>query len=188
MPKNFMHWYRVLKIGPPTIAILTVTVKVAAVMTLHMDGFSTKISFGYQVKKGISNKVFDMISRPIVNSSVILKHNSVLHESYIEQYAYKNDFRDVYASLSQGKQIEELDYHVHNSLLYHLGKLCIPHRERNNIIRDAHTSFTAGHFGVGKIVVNIQRYCYWPCMFDNVSHFIRGCYLCKTSNPNNRVL
>ena len=67
-----------------------------------------------------------MISMPIVNSSIILKHNSVMHESYIEQYAYDSDFQDVYESLIQGNQNEKLDYHVHNSLLYHLGNLCIP--------------------------------------------------------------
>ena len=66
-----------------------------------------------------------MISRPIVNSFVILKHNFVLQESYIEQYANDSGFQEVYTSLSQGNQIEELDYHVHNSLLYHLVKLCI---------------------------------------------------------------
>ena len=66
-----------------------------------------------------------MLSRPIVNSSTILKHNSVLHESYIEQYAYDNEIQDVYARLRQQNQIEELDYHVQNSLLYHLVKLCI---------------------------------------------------------------
>lgn len=43
-----------------------------------------------------------MISRPIINSSIILKHNFVLHEIYIEKYAYDNDFQDVYASLWQG--------------------------------------------------------------------------------------
>lgn len=67
-----------------------------------------------------------MLSRPIVNSSIILKHNSILHESCIEKYAYDNDFQDVYTILRQGNQIEVLDYHVHNSFLYHLGKLCIP--------------------------------------------------------------
>ena len=78
----------------------------------------------------------------------------------------------MYASLSQGNQIEVLDYHVHNCLLYHLGKLCIPQGERNNIIREVHISFIVGHFGVGKTIANLQRYCYWPHMFDNVSHFI----------------
>ena len=49
-----------------------------------------------------------MLFRPIVNSSIILKHNSIMHESYIEQYAYDSDFQDVYESLSQGNQNEEL--------------------------------------------------------------------------------
>lgn len=50
-----------------------------------------------------------MLSRPIGNSFIILKHNSILHERYIEKYAYDKDFQDVYASLRQGNQIEDLD-------------------------------------------------------------------------------
>ena len=61
----------------------------------------------------------------------------------------------MYASLRKGNQIEELDYHVHNNLLYHLGKLCIPQGERNIIIREAHTSLVVGHLGVGKTVANL---------------------------------
>ena len=94
----------------------------------------------------------------------------------------------MYESLSQGNQNEELDYHVHNSLFYHLGKLCIPRGERNNIIREVHTSFIVGHFDVGKKITNHQRYCYWPHMIDSVSRFIRGCSLCATSKPSNRKL
>ena len=63
-----------------------------------------------------------MLSRPIINASTILKHNSVLHESYTEQYAHDMDFKDVYATFSQGKRVEELDYHVKDRLLYHCGK------------------------------------------------------------------
>ena len=77
-------------------------------------------------KKGIYNKVFDMLSRPIFIVATLLKNNYVLHEIYIEQYASNNDFQDVYASLSQGNQVGELDYHLHDNLLYHLGKLCSP--------------------------------------------------------------
>lgn len=94
----------------------------------------------------------------------------------------------MYASLRQGNQIEELYYHVHNSFLHHLGKLCIPQGERNNIIREAHTSLIARLFGVGKTLANLQRSFYWPRMFDNVSCFIRGCSLCATSKPTNRKL
>ena len=46
-----------------------------------------------------------MLSRPIINESTILKHNSMLHESYIEQYAQDIDFKDVYATFSQGKRV-----------------------------------------------------------------------------------
>ena len=44
-----------------------------------------------------------MLSRPIINAYTILKHNLVLYESYIEQYAQDVDFKDVYATLSHGK-------------------------------------------------------------------------------------
>ena len=39
------------------------------------------------------------------------------------------DFEDVYATFSQGKRVEELDYHVKDRLLYHCGKLYIPQTE-----------------------------------------------------------
>ena len=29
-------------------------------------------------------------------------------------------------------------------------------------------------------------YCYWPCMNESVSRFIRGCHLCEKSKPSNR--
>ena len=96
-----------------------------------------------------------MISRPIVSVATILKHNSIFHERYVEQYALDSDFQDVYATLSQGNQVEELNYHTHDNLLYHLGKLCIPQGERVNIIREAHTSLIVGHFGVGKTVAQL---------------------------------
>ena len=92
-----------------------------------------------------------------------------MHEGYVEQYALDDHFKDVYATFFQGNQVEELDYHVHDKILYHLGKLCIPQGERVNIIREAHTSLIAGHFGVGKMVAQLQRYYYWPRMNESVS-------------------
>ena len=71
-----------------------------------------------------------MLSRPIISESTLLKNDFILHESYIEQYAHDADFQDVYASLSEGNQVEENDYHMHSNLFFHLGKLCIPQGER----------------------------------------------------------
>jgi hypothetical protein len=53
--------------------------------------------------------------------------------------------------LCQANQVEELDYHVHDKILYHLSKLCIPQGERVNIIREAHSSLTVVHFSVGNV-------------------------------------
>ena len=111
-------------------------------------------------KKGIYNKVDAMISKLIISVATILKHNYVLHDSYVEQYALDSYFQDVYATLSQGNQVEELDYHMHDNLLYHLSKLCIPEGERVKIIIEAHTSLIAGHFGVSKTMTHLHRYFY----------------------------
>jgi hypothetical protein len=149
-------------------------------------GFLQQFHLVIKYKKGIHNKVADMLSRPIVNASTILKHDSLAHESFVEQYARDNDFKDVYEALTHGNLHEELDYHVHDNLLYHLGNLCIPRDERENVIREAHTSLISGHFGVGKTVAQLQRYCYWPQMNETISKYVKGCVLCATSKPSNK--
>lgn len=111
-----------------------------------------------------------------------------MHEIYIEQYAQDDNVKDVYATSIKGNHFEEFDYHVHNNLLYHLGKLCVPQGERVNVIREAHTSLIVGHFGVGKIVAQIQMYFYWPRMNESVSRYIRGCSMCATRNTINRKM
>ena len=66
-------------------------------------GLLQQFHFVIRYKKGIHNKVANRLSRPIINASTILKYNSILHESYIKQYAQYIDFKDVYATLSQRK-------------------------------------------------------------------------------------
>jgi hypothetical protein len=151
-------------------------------------GFLQQFHLVIRYKKGIYNKVADMISRPIISASIILKHSPIMHESYVEQYALDTDFKEVYETLCHSNHVGELDYHVHDNLFYHLGKLCIPQGERINIIREAYSSLIAGHFGVGKTVANLQRYCYWPKMNECVSRYVRGCSLYATSKPSNRKL
>ena len=118
-------------------------------------GFLQQFHLVIRYKKGIYNKVFDMISKPIIGASTLLKNDSIVHESYIEQYASDVDFKDVYANLSEGNHVEENDYHLHNNLLFHMGKLCIPQGERLSIMREAHSSLIDGHFGVRKIVSHL---------------------------------
>lgn len=99
-------------------------------------GFLQQFHLVICYKKGIYKNVVYTLSRPIVNACIILKNDSTMHGSYTEQYAQDDNFKYVYATLSQGNHVEELDYHIHNKLLYHLGKVCVPHGERVNVIRE----------------------------------------------------
>ena len=137
-------------------------------------------------KKGTSNKVADMLSRPPIVASIVLKNASLSHESYIEQYATDDDFKEIYEKLTNGTQVE--DYYLQGKLLYHLGKLCVPISERVHVIREAHTSLVSGHFGVGKTLAHLQRLVYWPRMKDIVTKYVKGCVMCSTCKPTNRKL
>ena len=103
-------------------------------------------------KKVVHNKVADILSRLVVNVILVMKNISMVHDSYVEQYPKNDDFREVHDSLTTGMHNEGVEYHLHNNLLYHLVKLCIPKDERVIVIREAHTSLIFGHFGVGKIL------------------------------------
>ena len=130
-----------------------------------------------------------MLSRPlIVVVVVIMQNSSLMHEGYKEQYVDDPNFQNIYHRLSLGNENENIDFHMHDGLLYHLGKLYIPKGERNDPIREDHTYCILGHFGVGKTLANLQRYCYWPKMQENVSKYIRGCMLCNVSKPSNKKL
>ena len=88
-------------------------------------GFLQQVHLVFKYQERTTNKVADMMSRFSLNILVILQNSSLAHESYIEQYVANTDFKDVYESLTHGAHVEEVNYHVHDRLLYHLGKLCI---------------------------------------------------------------
>ena len=75
-------------------------------------GFLKKFHLVIRYRKFIFNKFFDFLSSPIISASTFLKNYSIVHESYIEQYASDVDFKDVYANLSEGNQVEENDSHA----------------------------------------------------------------------------
>ena len=83
-------------------------------------------------KKGTSNKVVDMLSRPHISTFVILHNASLSFESYAKQYANDDYFKEIYAKLTVGSQVD--NYHLQGKLLYHLGKLYIPTGERLHVI------------------------------------------------------
>jgi hypothetical protein len=77
--------------------------------------FLQKIHLVIIYKKGTRNKVVDMLSRPPIFASIILKKDSLAHDSYIEQYSDDEDFKDVYERLTHGSQVE--NFHLQDKLL-----------------------------------------------------------------------
>jgi hypothetical protein len=125
-------------------------------------GFLQQFPLVIIYKKGTSNKVADMLSRPPIFASIVLKNASLAHDSYIDQYANDGNFKNVYERLNCGSQVE--NFYVQDKLLYDMGKLCIPVNERVHVIREAHASLVSRHFGVGKTMTHLQRFFYWPQM------------------------
>jgi len=65
-------------------------------------GFLQQFHLVIKYKKGTSNKVADMISRPPIAASIILKNTSLSHDRYVEQYAIDEDFKEVYEKITHG--------------------------------------------------------------------------------------
>jgi hypothetical protein len=110
----------------------------------------------------------------------------ITHDSYVEQYAIDEYFKEVYEKLTHGAQVE--NYCLQGKTLYHLGELCIPTSEQVHVIREAHTSLVSRHFGVGKTMAHLHRFCYWPQMKAIVTKYVKGCVMCSTCKPTNRKL
>ena len=160
-------------------------------------GFLQQYHLVIKYKKGSTNKVADMLSRPPIAANItvkvfltsVLQITPFMHETYRELYLLDPEFKEVYSRLlHSNKPHEGEEYCVKEGLLYKLDKLCVLEGERLQLIREAHTSKIAGHFGVGKIVANLQRYVYWLKLQDQVAKYIRGCTLCYVSKPSNRKL
>ena len=114
--------------------------------------FIQQFHLAIKYNNGIQNKVADMLSIPPTNELIILQNSPLNHDNYIEQYTHDEDIKAVYESLMNGTQNEELNYHVNDKLLYHLGKICIPQNDRVHVIIEARASLISGHFGVGKTI------------------------------------
>jgi hypothetical protein len=47
-------------------------------------GFLQQFHLVIKYKKGVHNKVADMLSRPVVNALLVMKNTSLAHDSYVE--------------------------------------------------------------------------------------------------------
>jgi hypothetical protein len=74
-------------------------------------------------------------------------------------YQQDPDFTITYQLLGTGTTVT--DFHIQDKILCHLGHLCVPTREHAKLIWEAQYSRVAGHFGVEKTMVILQKKFYW---------------------------
>jgi len=76
--------------------------------------------------------------------------NSCGHETCDWPLLYKSDpeFGHTYQTLLEGRYVP--NFHLQDTLLCHLGHLCVPSSERAKMIWEAHYSQSIGHFRVKK--------------------------------------
>jgi hypothetical protein len=96
-------------------------------------------------------------------------------------YHQELDFTTTYQLL--GTSTSVTNFHIKDELLFHVGHLYVPTSERAKLIWEAHYSRMAGHFGVEKIVVALQKHFYWPKLQHDIKKYIRSCTSCAIANP-----
>lgn len=157
-------------------------------------GFLHQYHLVIKFMKGSTKRIINMLSSPPIHTTIsslstILKIYPFVQDAYKKQYMHDPDFKYVYLKLTHNNRHDEkTNYFVKDGLLYNFNVLCVLEGERVQLIREAHSSQIYEHFGVGKTMVNLQRYVYWPKMQDQIAKYTRDYVLCYTSKPSNRNL
>ena len=153
----------------------------------HMKWMSYLMTFNIIIKykKGTTNKLADMLSRPPVRALLVaMRIQPLVSSEYALWYGSLGDFSKVFELANKGLHGE---YEIRGGLLYKGSLLYVPEEgDRLQWIREAHTSRVAGHFGINKTLLNLRRYVFWPRMTADVTKFVGGCKLCCISKPSNR--
>ena len=81
--------------------------------------------------------------------------NISMYRSSMIESARDDDFNDVYEAQLMEIKMKNWIIMCTNNLLYHLEKIYIPRDERENVIKETHTSLIFCHFGVGKTIAQL---------------------------------
>jgi hypothetical protein len=78
------------------------------------------------------------------------------------------------------------NFHIQYGLLYRLGHIFVPSRERAKLISEAHYNRVPGYFNIEKTVKMLQKYFYWSNLRQEVSKYMRSCITCVISKPTTK--
>ncbi|GKB86106.1 ty3-gypsy retrotransposon protein [Tanacetum coccineum] len=143
-------------------------------------------SYTIEYKPGVENGVADALSQRPVGEPAVSKFLtlSTIHLKYIQKLQELNlsdpFLVELHKKLNDGL-LNQAEYTVKDGLLLFKGKLLIgrdPHLIQE-ILREFHCSPVGGHFGVRKTMTRVNQTFTWPTMKQDVTDFIKGCYICQ---------
>ena len=117
--------------------------------------FLQRFDFVIKHQLGKENKVVDALSR---KSSLLtlLSYEIVAFIHLADLYEEDIDFENIWYKCSN--YVDADDYHIVEGFLFKGEKLCIPHTSlREALLKEAHSSGLAGHFGQNKTVEIISK-------------------------------
>ena len=102
-------------------------------------GFLQQFHLVIKYKKGSTNKLVEILSRPPTSNLTVLGTLMYLdpftHDSYREAYSEDENFKEVFHQLHSQSHVHDgdnkIDQNLQDGLLYMLDKLCLPKGERD---------------------------------------------------------
>ena len=81
-------------------------------------------------KKGITNRIFDFLSRPPISAlSSFIQLDKFDFVEFKELYKDDKDFSEIYFAMQQPLMVQDehfKDYHLKDGILYKLSTICVP--------------------------------------------------------------
>jgi hypothetical protein len=128
-------------------------------------------------KKGKDNVIADALSRHCTMLSQ-LDHNFFGLKSIKKLYATDFDFKDAYENYREGRTWNK--YVMHDGLLYHANKLCVPAGSVHLLfLQEAHGGGLMAHLGVKNTKDVLAAHFFWPNMSHNVELYVSRCTTCN---------
>jgi hypothetical protein len=135
--------------------------------------FIEMFSYIIKLKKGKDNVIVDALSRCYTRLSQP-DHKIFGLESIKELYATNFDFEDAYENCREGRTWNK--YVLHDGLLYHANKLCVPASSiRLLSLQEEHGGGLMGHLRVKKTVDVLAAHFFLPKMRREVERYVSRC-------------
>jgi hypothetical protein len=63
-------------------------------------------------------------------------------------------------------------------------RIWVPKVSRDAVLHTAHGGALVGHPGISRTAANVAQFFWWPNIFRDVAHFVRGCRKCATAKSS----